>query len=186
MRELHSQESRRVRRNRSCHSRRHTREESLEASASIQLLDRARNGRVTLSTLQAALDSVDGEDRDPHGDTGRATGRHDGGNAELARLAVLVLGRQPALDRLVRGEVDGRAGPVARQSHYRSAVDRSDSALFVQLAHDVGAARVFGLLAGAQLFLALQLQEHFHALEGCGDDGHGDGGEEACGTDLGD
>jgi hypothetical protein len=118
MRELHSQESRSVRRNCSCHGRRHTREESLEASASVQLLDRTGDGRVSLGTLQAALDGVDREDRDPHGNTGRATSRHDGGNAELARLAVLVLGRQPALDRLVRGEVDGRTGPVARQSHY--------------------------------------------------------------------
>jgi hypothetical protein len=34
--------------------------------------------------------------------------------------------------------------------------------------------------------LALDLQEDFYALEGRGDDGLGDGGEEASGADLGD
>jgi hypothetical protein len=32
----------------------------------------------------------------------------------------------------------------------------------------------------------LDLEEDFDALEGCGDDGLGDGGEEAGGADLGD
>ena len=34
--------------------------------------------------------------------------------------------------------------------------------------------------------MALDLEEDFHALEGCGDDCLGDGGEEAGGADLGD
>ena len=118
VREFHSQESRSVCRDRSCHRWCHTGEESLETSTSVQLLDRAGDGRVSLGALQATLDSVDREDRDPHSNTGRATGRHDGGNTELARLAVLVLGRQPALDRLVCGEVNGRTRSITRQSHH--------------------------------------------------------------------
>jgi hypothetical protein len=49
------------------------------------------------------------------------------------------------------------------------------------LSHDVYAAAVFGFLAWSEGFLALDLEEHFYALEGGGDGCHGDGGEEAGG-----
>lgn len=54
------------------------------------------------------------------------------------------------------------------------------------MADDVEAVCVAGFFPGGEGFLALDLEEDFDALEGGGDEGHGDGGEEAGGGDLGD
>lgn len=101
-------------------------------------------------------------------------------------MAVRVRGRHLAFDVLVRGEVGGGARPVAGEGHGAAAEDAADAAVGVELAHDVEAAGVAGLFAGGELFLALDLEEDFDALEGGGDESHGDGGEESGRGDLAD
>ena len=96
------------------------------------------------------------------------------------------MGGQSPLHILVCGEIGGGAGPVAGERHGRAAEDAFDAAFLVELADDVDAAGVAGFLPRREGFLALDLEEHFDALEGGGDEGHGDGGEEAGGGDLGD
>lgn len=56
-----------------------SREEGLETAASVNRADNATYGRLARCTLQARLDSVNGEDRNPHGDTGSTTSTHNGG-----------------------------------------------------------------------------------------------------------
>lgn len=184
MRQLHAQERRRIRRHRPRHRRRNAREKRTQTASAVKLPDRTADSRVSLRALQAALDRVDRENGDPHRHARRAASSHDGRDAQLAGLAVRVLGRESALDRLVRCEIGRGAGPVARQRHHRPAVDGANAAFLVQLADHVHAAGVFGLLAGCEGLLPLDLEEHFYALEGCGDERHRDGGEEACGAHL--
>lgn len=187
LRQLDAQERSRVRGHSSGQRRAQAGEEGPEAAAAdVNLLDGAADSGVALSRLQPALDGVDREDRDPHGHASRTTGRHDGSEAQLAGLAVGRLGREAALDDLVGGEVGGGAGPVAGEGHGGAAEDGAHAALLVELAHDVEAAAVLGLLARRELLLALDLEQDLDALEGRGDERHGDGGEEAGGRGLGD
>lgn len=160
--------------------------EGPDAALGVQLADDAADGDVALGGLQARLDGVDGEDGDPHGDSGGGTGAGDGGQAELAAglAGGRVDGGQAALDVLVGGEVCGAPGPVAGQGCGAAAEDGAHAALAVQLAHDVQAAVVARLLARGEA-LVLDLQDDLYALEGGGDGGHRDGGEEARGRDLG-
>ena len=53
------------------------------------------------------------------------------------------------------------------------------------MSYDVHTAAVFGLFARREVFLALDLEEDFYALEGRCDQGHGDCGEEPGSGDLG-
>ena len=188
MRQLDPQESRRIRRHRPRHRRREPRKKSPEPPIRVQAPNRATDRRPTFRALQPALDGIDGEDGDPHGDAGARPRDRHGRETELAlRLAGDgVFGRQPALHVLVGGEISGGAGPVAGEGHGGAAEDAFDAAFGVELADDVEAVGVAGFLAGGEGFLALDLEEHFDALEGGGDEGHGDGGEEAGGGDLGD
>lgn len=185
MRQLDPQKSRRIRWHRPRHRGPHPRKKSPQTPTRIQPPDRPANRRSPLRALQAALDGIDGEDGDPHGHARGAARRHHGRQTQLpAPVAVGVDGRHRALDVFVRREVRGRAGPVARERHGRAAEHAADAAFFVQLAHDVEATGVAGLFAGGELLLALDLEEHFDAFEGGGDEGHGDGGEEAGAGDL--
>lgn len=160
-------------------------EEGLETTVAVDGADGAPDGGTTGVTLQARLDGVDGEDGDPHGHTGGTTGRQDGGHGQIARdVAVGILGGQAALDVLVGGEVGGGTGAITGQGHGAAAEDAADATLLVQLTDDVHAARVLGLLARRGRVLALDLQQHLDPLEGGGDEGHGNGGEETRGGDL--
>lgn len=177
MRELHAEEGRGVGGHRPRQRGTETREEGLEAALAVELPDDAAQGDVALRGLQTGLDSVDGEDGDPHGDAGGGTGARHGGQAELAGgLALGVLGAHLALDVLVGGEVGGAAGTVPGEGGDAAAEDAADAALAVELADDVEAAVVLWLLAGSELLLALHLEDDLDALEGGGDGGHGDGG----------
>lgn len=164
------------------------REEGLEATLAVQLADGAAEGDVALGSLEARLDSVDGEDGDPHGDTGGGSGAGDGRQAELAGglAGDGVLGAEGALDVLVGGKVGGRAGTVAGKGGGAAAEDAAHTALTIELADDIETTAVLGLLAGGELLLALDLQDDLDALEGGGDGGHGDGGEETGGGGLSD
>lgn len=186
LRQFHTQERRRISRHRPSHRRSNTREESLEATTTIQLPRHTTNAHIPRTRLQLALDRVDGKHGDPHRDTRRTARGHDGRQTEVTSgLAVGVFGAQVALRGLVRREVENGARTVAGQRHGGSAEDRPQAAFLVQLAHDVDAAGVLWLLARRELFLALDLQEDFDALEGRRDQRHGDRGEEACCADLG-
>lgn len=187
MRQLDPQKSRRIRRHRPRHRRPHPREKRPQPPTPIQPPHRPPNRRPPLRTLQPALNRIDRKHRDPHGHAGGPPGRHHRRQTQRARrLPVGILGRHHALDILVGGEVRGAARPVAGERHQRAAEDGADAAFGVELADDVEAAGVAGLFAGAEGFLALDLEEHFDALEGGGDEGHGDGGEEASEGELGD
>lgn len=187
MRQLHTQERRRVRRNSPRQRRAHAREKRPQTAPGIQAADGPADRGPPLGALKPALHRVDGEDGNPHGHASGAARDDDGFQAELpARHAVVVQGGEFPLDILVGGEVGGGAGPVSSEGHGGTAEDGADAAFFVELANNVGAAGVAGFLAGAEGSLALDLEEDFDALEGGGDEGHGDGGEEAGGGDLGD
>ena len=86
--QLDTEEGSRVGRHGSGEGRPEAGEEGLVAALGVQALDDAANRDVALGRLQPALDGVDGEDGDPHGDTGTGAGAGDGRQAELAgRLA---------------------------------------------------------------------------------------------------
>lgn len=171
----------------SAQSRTEAREEGLDTSLSVELADDASQRDVALGGLQTRLDGIDGEDGNPHGNTGSTTCSHDGGNAQLARgVAVGVLGAELGLDDLVRGKVTGGSGTITGERGEGAAEDGADAALLVELADDVAGAAVLGLLAGRELLLALDLQNNLDALEGGRDGRHGDGREEAGGRGLGD
>lgn len=184
LRQFDAQESRRIRWHGSGQRWAQTREERLEPATRMDLPDGARNRRIALRALQPALDRINWEDGDPHSHTSRTTGGHDGRQTQLAGCAIRVLGGQAALDDLVGGEVGGAARSVAGKGHGGAAEDGADAALFVELANDVEAAAVLWLLAGRELLLTLDLEEHLDTLEGRGNERHGDGGEEAGGGGL--
>lgn len=187
VRQLDAQKRRRVRRHRSRQRGPEAREEGLDAALAVELPDDAADAHVALGGLQPALHRVDGEHGDPHGDTGGAARDRDRGQAQVAlgQTRDGVLGGESALDVLVGGEVGGAAGHVAGEGGGAAAEDGAHAAFLVELAHDVEAALVLGLLAGLQA-LALDLQDHLDALEGRGDDGHGHGAEGARRGDLAD
>lgn len=184
--QLHAQEGGSIGRHSTSQGRAEAREERLEAAPAVQLADDAAERDVALGRLQARLDGVDGEDGDPHGDAGGGTGAGDGRQAQLARglAGDGVLGAQRALDVLVGGEVGGGPGPVAGQGGRAAAENAAHAALAVELADDVEAAVVLGLLAGRELLLALDLEDDLDALKGRGDGRHGYGGQEAGRGDL--
>ena len=186
MGQLDTDESGGIGRDGSGESRAEAREEGLEAALAVQAADDAANSDVALSSLQAALDSVDREDRDPHGNTSSGTGHHDGRQAQLALgLARDRIGRgKLLLDDLVCDEVSSRAGAVAGQGSGRATEDGANTALAVQLANDVQRARVLGLFAGSKFLLTLDLKDDLDTLKWCSDGGHRDGREEAGKTDL--
>lgn len=186
MRQLNAQECSSVRRHRASERRSKAREEGLVAALAVQLADDASNGDVALGSLQTRLDGINREDWNPHGHAGTGSRAGNGRQAQLAGgLAGLGVRRaQLALDDLVGGEVGGAAGPVAGEGGGAAAEDGAYAALAVELAHDVEAAAVFGLLAGRELLLALDLEDDLDALKGGGDGRHGDGGEEAGSGEL--
>lgn len=186
MRKLNAQKRSSIRRHRTSERRSKAREESLVAALAVQLADDASDGDVALGSLQTRLDGIDGEDGNPHGHAGTGSGAGNGRQAQLAGgLAGLGIGRaQLLLDDLVGGEVGGAAGPVAGEGGGAATEDGAQAALAVELAHDVEAAAVFGLLAGRELLLALDLEDDLDALKGRGDGRHGDGREEAGGGEL--
>jgi len=160
-------------------------EESLEAAAGIHRADGAADGGLARCTLQTGLDGVDGEDGNPHGNTGTTTSSQNGRQGQFAGdVTLCILGGQRTLDILVGGEVGSRSRAVAGQRHGAAAEDAAKTALLVQLAHDVHAARVLGFFTRGQCFLALDLQEDLDTLEGCGNQSHGDGREETSCRDL--
>lgn len=162
-------------------------EEGLDTALSVELANDASQRDVALGSLQTRLDGIDGEDRNPHGNTGGTTSSHDGGNAQLARgVTVGVLGAKLGLDDLVRGKVTGGSGTVTGKRGKGAAEDGADATLLVKLADDVAGAAVLGLLARCELLLALDLQNNLDALKGGRDGRHGDGREETGGRDLGD
>ena len=185
VRQLHAQEGCRVRRHGTRQGRANTGEEGLEAAGGMDALDRAADRGAALGRLQTRLDGVDRENGDPHSNTGGTTSSHNSRQRKRARETGLrVLGRQFPLHNLVCSEVGGGAGAVAGEGHGRATEDGANAALLVQLADDVNTARVLGLLAGSELLLALDLEEHLHALERGSDERHGDGGEETGGRNL--
>lgn len=188
MSEFDAQEGRSIGGHGSRQGRAEAREEGLETSLAVELTNDAANRDVALGGLQARLDRVHGEDGDPHGDTSSGAGGSHGGQTQLARWLPRdgILGAELALDVLVGGKVGGGAGPVAGEGGGAAAEDAADAAFAVELADDVEAAAVLGLLAGGELLLALNLEDDLDALKGGGDHGHGDGGEEARGRDLAD
>lgn len=180
--QLHAQEGCCVRGHGTRQSGTDTGEESLEAARGVDALDSAADRGAALCGLQTRLDSVDGEDGDPHGNTSGTTRSHDSRQRKRTREASLrILGRQLPLHNLVCSEVGSGTGAVAGKRHGGATEDGADTALLVQLTDDIKTARVLGLLAGSELLLALDLEEHLHALKGGGDEGHGDGGEETGG-----
>lgn len=186
MRQLDAQECSSVCRHRASERRSKAWEKGLVAALAVQLADDASDGDVALGGLQTRFDGIDWEDGNPHGHAGTGTGAGNGRQAQLAGgLAGLGVRRaQLALDDLVGGEVGGASGAVAGEGGGAAAEDGAQAALAVELAHDVEAAVVFGLLAGRELLLALDLEDDLDALKGGGDGGRGDGGEEAGGGEL--
>lgn len=188
MRQLHSQKGCRVGRHGSGQRRAKAREERAEPALAVHLAnDTAHSHIAALGRLQPRLDRVDGKHGDPHGHASRRPGARHCRQAKLARgfSGGRVHGGEFPLDVLVRGEVGGRAGPVAGQGGSGAAEDGANAAFAVELADDIDTARVAGLLAWLEL-LVLDLEDDFDALEGGGDGGHGDSGEETGGGDLGD
>ncbi|TLS29179.1 hypothetical protein PpBr36_00103 [Pyricularia pennisetigena] len=175
-----------VGRDRSRQSRSESWEESLVATLSIQALDDTTDRDIALSSLQPALDGVNREDRDPHGDSSRRAGTCDGHQAQLpTRLASdRVDGGQLPLDVLIRSKVCRRPGAVTRQRRHAAAEDRSHSAFLIQLPYYVETTAVARLLAGCELLLTLDLQDHLYTLKWCRDGSHWYGGEEAGGGNL--
>ena len=160
VRQLHPQKRRRVRRHRPRHRRPHARKEGLEPPSPIHLAHHlAHPIRLPLlGPLNPTLDGVDGKDGNPHGHARGPARRHDGRQAQLAaHVPLRVPGRHGALDVLVRGEIGGRAGPIAREGHARAAEDAAQAAGAVELAYDVEAAAVLRLLARLEGLLALDL-----------------------------
>lgn len=155
-------------------------EEGLEAAVRVDAAHDAANGDVALGGLQPALDCVDGEDGNPHGDTGGGTGGGDGGQGDLSRALAGdgVLGGETALDVLVGGEVGGGARAVTGEGSGGAAEDGAQATLGIELADDVVRALVARRLAGLEL-LGLDLEDDLDALKGSGDGRHGNGGEEA-------
>lgn len=145
------------------------------------------DGRAALCALQPALNGIDRENGDPHGNTRGTARHHDGRQRELPGFTRHgILWCELPLHDFVRSEVTRGAWPVTGKRHGRPTEHGAHAAFLVQLTHDVDAARVFGLLAGGELLLALDLKQDFDALEGSGDERHGDSAEEAGGRDLGD
>lgn len=180
--QLYAKKSRRVRWDRPCQRRPYPREKCPEPSSSVQATHRASDGRFPFGALQSALDRINWEHGDPHGHPGRPSSHHHGRQAQISTgLPVRVERSQSSLDILVRGEVDGTSGPVSGERHGRPAEHAADPAFLVELPHDVEGIGVAGIFAGRERLLALDLQKHFHTLKGGGDEGHGDGGEEAGG-----
>ena len=188
MRQLHPQERRRIRRHRPRQRRPKPREKRPVPTLRIEPLHHPPNGNIPLRRLQPTLHSINREHRNPHRHARTRTRTRNSRQAELARRLARdrVLGRKRALDVLVGSEVGGGAGAVAGERGGGAAEDGAQAAFGVELAHDVGAAGVFGLFAWRELLLALDLQDDLDALEGGGDGCHGDGGEEAGGGDLAD
>ena len=186
--QLDTQKGSGIRRHCSCQSGSESWEEGSETTLAVQLADDSADADVALGRLQPRLDGIDGEDGNPHGHTSGGAGTGDGREAEVSGglAGDGVLGAQLPLDVLVGGKVGSRAGSVAGQSGHAAPEDAAHAALAVQLTHHVDAAAVLGLLAGRELLLALDLQDDLYALEGGRDGGHGYGGEEAGGGDLGD
>lgn len=186
MSQFNTQEGCRVGRHRSCQGRAETGEEGPVATFAVELAHDTADGDVALGGLQTRLDGVDGEDGNPHGHTGGSACARHSREAQLPRGLARgrINGRHGPLDVLVCGKVGGGAGAVARKRGSAAAEDAADAALAVQLAHDVEASAVLGLLAGLELLLALDLQDDLDALKGGGDGRHGDGGEEAGSRDL--
>lgn len=181
-----SLQSSRVGRHSTSQRRAETREESLETTAGVHGADSTANSGLARCALQAGLDSVDGENGNPHGNTGGTTRSNNRRQGQLAsHVAIGILGGQRPLDVLVGGKVGGRSGTITSQRHGAAAEDTTDTALLVQLAHDIHTTGVLGLLAGRGRVLALDLEQDLDALEGGGDQGHGNGGEETSGGDLG-
>ena len=186
--QLDTQESRRIRRNSPSKRGTETREESLETTLGVHLANDAAKSDVTLGSLKAGLDGIDREDRNPHGYTSSGT---SAGNSEERKLALGLSGdgilrSQTTLDVLVSSEVSSRTGAITGEGSSGAAEDGAETALAVELADDVEGTGVLGLFAGGEGLLALDLEDDFDALEGGGDEGHGDGGEEAGGGDLAD
>ncbi|KAI6759756.1 hypothetical protein HG530_010436 [Fusarium avenaceum] len=135
------------------------------------------------TALAAGLDGVDGEDGDPHGDSGSCSGACNSCETELAAglSSDRINRRHLALDVLVGGEIGSGTRSVTGEGSGAAAEDTADSTLLVQLADNVDAAVVLGLLARGKLLLALDLQDDLDALEGGGDGRHGNGGDETGG-----
>jgi hypothetical protein len=179
MGQLDAQESRSVGRHSSSQGRAKARKESLDTSSPIDFSNDTSYGGFPLCALQPRLDSVDGEDGDPHGHSSGSTSTRHSAETELTAFRSHL-----PLDILVGGKVGGAAGAVSRQSGHRAPKDAADSAFFVQLPDNIDAPGVAGFLAGEERLLSLDLEEHFDSFEGCGDQRHGDGGEEAGSRDL--
>lgn len=173
--------SRRISRHSSRHRRPHSRKESLQPPTRIQPSDRPPYRGPSLRTLQPTLYRIDRKHRYPHRHPRRTPRRHNRRQTQRARIPIRVLRRQPPLQILVRRKIRRGPRPVSCQRHGAPSEHAPDAPLPVQLPHDVNAARIPRLLAGLELFLALDLQQHFHAFEGGRDERHGDGGEEAGG-----
>lgn len=187
VRQLDTEESGGVCRNSSGQGRAKAGEEGLDSATGKDTLDGAADGGPTFGRLQSRLDGVDGEDGDPHGNTRSTTSSHDCGQAQFSGgIAVGVLGAETALDILVDGKVGGGTRTITSQSHGTASKHRPNTTFLVELSDDIDTAIVLGLLAGGQLFLALDLEKNLDSLKGGCDEGHGDGGEEAGGTDLAD
>lgn len=186
MSQLHAQKGSSIGRNSTSQRRSKAREERLVATLSVKFTNNTTQRDVALGSLQTRLDSIDGEDGDPHGDTGSSSGA---GNCRQTQLASRlsgnsILGAQFALDVLVGGEVGGGSRTIAGKSGDAAAEDAAQTALAVQAAGDVETTAVLGLFAGGESLLTLDLEDDLDALKGGGDGGHGDGGEETGGGNL--
>lgn len=187
VRQLHPQKCRRIRRHRPRQRRPNPRKKRLHPPTPINTPDHPPDRRPPLRALQPRLHGIDREHRDPHRHARGPSRRHHRREAQIARgFPVRVFGRHFPLYVLVGREVCGASGAVTRERHYAPAEDAADAAFAVELPDDVESAGILGLFVGGEGLLALDLEEHFYALEGGGYERHGDGGEEACGGHLGD
>jgi len=174
-----------VGRHSSSQSRSESWEESLQSTVTVHRPDGTSNGRSAFSTLHPRLDGINREHRNPHGDTGGTTSSQHSRHGQFARdVPPLILRSQAAFDVFVGGKVRGGSGTVTRQGHGTTTENTAQTTLLVQLFNDVQSAGVFRLLAGWRRVLALDLEENLDTLEGGGDQGHGDRGEETGGGDL--
>jgi hypothetical protein len=146
-----------------------SREECLDTTLSVEFTNDATNGDVALRGLQTRLDRIDGEDRYPHGNSSGSSSACDSTETELAAgLSSEGINRcHLSLDVLVGGKVGSRTGAVTGESSSAAAEDAADTALLVELADDVNASVILGLLAGSKLLLTLDLEDDLDALEGC-------------------
>src|ERR1700712_4451234 len=118
VRQLHTKERGSVGRHCASKSRSESREEGLEATATIDRTDGTTDGGLTRRTLQTRLDSINREDRDPHSNTGGTTSSHNSRQGQLAgNIAIGILRGQRPLDVLISSEVSSRARTITRQSH---------------------------------------------------------------------